>query len=88
MKRYEVTYYQSGRYSTSEIFSTKNEALVMAKEYMQELAIIARRVGCKKIGQLARDMRQSFEHPAFGLDSAVYIHKQKYSQNDGWVNAD
>ena len=88
MKQYEVIFYQSGRFSTNQISITKAFALLIAKEYMKEIAPVAARIGCKKTGNLSRDMRQSFEHPAFGLDSAVYIHKQKYSQINGWINID
>jgi len=88
MKRYQVTFYQAGRYSTDEICMTKAFALLIAKEYMDELKNTARRIGCKKIGNLSKDLRQSFEHPAFGIDSAVYIHRQKHSRITGWFNAD
>jgi len=88
MKRYQVSYYQAGRYSTDETCKTKAYALIMAKEYMDELKPIVMRIGCKKIGNLSKDLRQSFEHPAFGIDSAVYIHQQEYSRINGWFNVD
>jgi len=85
--RYEVMFCQSGRLNTEEIHTSKDNAILAAREWIDEVRDVMKRVGAKKIGNLKIDNQIIFEHPAFGFEGGVYIHKQKYhSSYVVWVN--
>ena len=83
--KYEVTFYESGRYSSNIKVNTKSEAIKEAREFVDEISPAMKRIAAKKSGNLSKDLSVSFSHPASGHEASVYIHKIKYSNYDGWV---
>lgn len=86
-KRYDVLFYQAGRYSVTESFDTLAEAKREAREYIKEMrkeCRLSASRGFRKTGNLDKGAALWIEHKAFGLECAAYLHKMIHTERDGW----
>ena len=73
---YQVNYYQSGRYATSERFRTLKEARKACVEYIDDLReTLTSARGFVRVGNIRRDNRLMIEHKAFGHEASAYIER-------------
>ncbi len=71
--KYQVKYEQAGVIGVLEYFPTLKQAQTAATEHVQAIAPDMKRYNCKKQGNLVRDGKIEFKHPAFGFEAGVYI---------------
>ena len=74
MSKYQVNFYESGRYSFEEQFNLLSDAQAAVREFISEWRLYrTNKKGFVKVGNLVRDNQLVIEHKAFGFEAGAYI---------------